>query len=114
MNRVAPEHVEILGVFLVIKILAEATDIYLVEADETQNPGELGVDILALKSDVLAIAAVDKSLEIEAQLPYLPVGVKLSTISVNASCHFSMVERGPKDLKKTWPPGACTTAARTL
>jgi hypothetical protein len=69
MNRVAPEHVEILGAFLVIEILAEATDIYLIEPDETQNPGELGVDIFALKSDVLAIAAVDKSLEIEAQLP---------------------------------------------
>jgi|TARA_B100000678_G_C18087227_1_gene453238 hypothetical protein len=70
VNGVAGEHIEIFRAILVIEILPNTADVDLVKTDQAQYPGELGIDILALESDVLTIAAVDELLEIKAQLPY--------------------------------------------
>tara|TARA_B100001245_G_scaffold172729_1_gene131267 strand:+ start:1236 stop:1469 length:234 start_codon:yes stop_codon:yes gene_type:complete len=70
VDGVAGKHIEIFTVLLIIEILPYASYIDLVKADQAQYPGELGIDILALESDVLTIAAVDELLEIKAQRPY--------------------------------------------
>jgi hypothetical protein len=70
VNSVAGEHVEIFRAILVIEILPNTADVDLIKTDQAQYPGELGIDILTLESDVLTIAALDELLEIKAQLPY--------------------------------------------